>query len=180
MEISERFAGVAWRPALVATLALCAVAPLMRAVPASAHTASSASSTEWPTQWEGRALRPVALSEVEQRFASRFPGRIARLTDGRQTLVWREVQRPTRMLHPAADCYRGLGYRIEAARLEHDEAKALWRCFVATRDGRSVRVCERIVGADGASFTDTSSWFWAAQLGQSAGPWAAITIARAL
>lgn len=177
MEIADRLGRIAWRPLLAATLALCAAAPLMRAAPPQAEAAPS---SEWPAQWEGRTLRPLALGEVEERFAARFPGRIVRLTDGAQMLVWREVQRPTRMLHPAADCYRGLGYRIEAARLERDAAQALWRCFVATREGRSVRVCERIVGADGAGFTDTSSWFWAAQLGQSTGPWQAITIARTL
>src|SRR5205085_6566543 len=100
-----------------------------------ARTASPAEApiagAEWPTQWNGRGLRPLALSAVEQRFADRFPGRIARLTDGEQVLVWREVRRPTRMLHPAADCYRGLGYRIEGARLERDVQQRLWRCFDA-------------------------------------------------
>ena len=122
----------------------------------------------------------MALSAVEQRFAARFPGHIARLTDGEQVLVWREVTQPTRMLHPAADCYRGLGYRIEQARLERDAQQRLWRCFVAEREGRLLRVCERIVDTHGQSFTDASSWFWAAQLGQSTGPWQAITTARAL
>jgi hypothetical protein len=56
----------------------------------------------------------------------------------------------------------------------------LWRCFVAERDGRSTRVFERIVDAQGQAYTDASSWFWAAQLGQSSGPWQAVTTARAL
>jgi hypothetical protein len=163
--------------AFALALLLCALAPLLVS---GSVAASGGSSAEWPATWEGRALRPLAPSEVERRFAARFPGRIARLTDGEQVLVWREVQRPTRMLHPAADCYRGLGYRIAQARLEHDRARRLWRCFVAERDGQRLRVCERIVGADGRAFTDTSSWFWAAQLGQSAGPWHAITLAAAL
>jgi len=42
---------------------------------------------KWPSQWQGKPLRPLALSEVEQRFASHFPGTLARLTDGRQVLV---------------------------------------------------------------------------------------------
>jgi hypothetical protein len=141
---------------------------------------AEAAAFEWPREWDGRTLRPLALSAVEQRFAAQFPGRIARLTDGAQVLVMREVRTPTRMLHPAADCYRGLGYRIEQARLERDDAQRLWRCFVAERNGQRTRVCERIVGADGAAFTDASSWFWAAQLGQSTGPWQAVTTARAL
>ncbi len=63
--------------------------------------------------WDGAPLRPLALSDVEQRFAARLPGAIARTTDGRRTLVLRQVAMPTRMLHPAADCYRALGFRIE-------------------------------------------------------------------
>ena len=114
------------------------------------------------------------------RFAARFPGHIARLTDGEQVVVMREVRQPTRMLHPVADCYRGLGYRIVQAQLEHDAQQRLWRCFVAERAGQRTRVCERIVDAQGQAFTDASSWFWAAQLGQSSGPWQAITVARSL
>jgi hypothetical protein len=161
-----------------AVLAVCGLAPLARQ--SSALTEVSLQAPEWPTQWEGRALRPLALSAVEMRFAARFPGHIARLTDGEQVLVLREVREPTRMLHPAADCYRGLGYRIAQAQLERDAQARLWRCFIAEREGRQVRVCERIVDAQGQAFTDASSWFWAAQLGQSTGPWQAITTARSL
>jgi hypothetical protein len=82
------------------------------------------------------------------------------------------------MLHPAADCYRALGFAIDGALLERDAEGLLWRCFVAERGGQRIRVCERIVDARGASFTDTSSWFWSAQLGESVGPWQAITTAR--
>jgi hypothetical protein len=130
-------------------------------------------------QWDGVALRPLALSEVEQRFADRFPGAIGRMTDGTQTLVMRQVTQPTRMLHPAADCYRALGYRIEQARLERDAQARMWRCFVAQRHGaQKFRVCERIVDARGTAFTDTSAWYWAAASGQSHGPWQAVTVAR--
>jgi len=157
-------------------LLACALAPLARP-----HSRESATTSgEWPIEWDGHALRPMALSNVEQRFAVRFPGQIARLTDGEQVLVWREVRSPTRMLYPAVDCYRGLGYRIEQTRLERDAQRRLWRCFVARHDGHALRVCERIVDAQGHAYTDASNWFWAAQLGQSVGPWQAITIARAL
>ena len=165
------------RAALASVLAVCAVVPLGRRT-AAAPVASAA--PEWPTAWEGRPLRPLALGAVEQRFAARFPGHIARFTDDRQVVVMRAVQRPTRQLHPAADCYRGLGYRIRLARLEADAAQRLWRCFVAERDGRATRVCERIVDAGGQAFTDTSSWYWAAQADRSAGPWLAVTVASPL
>ncbi len=79
------------------------------------------------------------------------------------------------MLHPAADCWRGIGWRIEATRLARDDDALLWRCFEAVHDNQRVRVCERIVDAHGNAFTDTSAWFWAAALRQSRGPWQAIT-----
>ncbi|HET7796138.1 MAG TPA: hypothetical protein VFL64_22305 [Rhizobacter sp.] len=163
---------------LAAVLAVCGLAPLAQPPTSQASTALAA--PEWPTQWEGHALRPLALSAVELRFAARFPGHIARLTDGEQVVVLREVRQPTRMLHPAADCYRGLGYRIAQAQLERDAQARMWRCFVAEREGRQLRVCERIVDAQGQAYTDASSWFWAAQLGQSTGPWQAITTARSM
>ena len=173
----------AWQrhwPALVAlAFALAAVLPLAR--PAEAPTAAPRRSIEWPTQWDGRTLRPLATSEVEQRFAAQFPGAIARFSDGERVLVLREVTRPTRMLHPAADCFRGLGHRIAATRLERDADSRLWRCFESVApDGERLRVCERIEGADGAAFVDASAWFWAAASGRSIGPWRAVTVVEAL
>lgn len=166
--------------------ALCAIllpaCLLWGAVASWARPEASAAATtrafEMPAQWQGQTLRPLALSEVEQRFARQFPGTLVRMTDGQQALVLRAVLRPTRMLHPAADCYRGLGYRIAGEQLQLDEAQRLWRCFEARRGSQRLGVCERIVDARGAGFTDTSAWYWAALLGQSQGPWQAITIAR--
>ncbi|MDB5897274.1 MAG: hypothetical protein JWP41_876 [Ramlibacter sp.] len=132
---------------------------------------------EFPSQWQGRPLRPLMLTEVEQRFARQFPGTLARLTDGQQVLVLRTVLQPTRMLHPAADCYRGLGWRVAQEQLQQDPDGQLWRCFQASRAGQRLRVCERIVDAGGRGFTDTSAWYWAALLQQSRGPWQAITVA---
>jgi hypothetical protein len=166
-----------WPYALIALALWCAMLPLGATRAASSSSAAPAHA-EWPAQWRGQALRPLALSAVEQRFAAQFPGRIARFAaaDGSE-LVLRDVNRPTRMLHPAADCWRGIGWRIEATRLERDgdDDTLLWRCFDAVKDGQRVRVCERIVDAQGRSFTDTSAWFWAASLQQSLGPWQAIT-----
>lgn len=135
---------------------------------------------EWPHEFEGRPLRPQALGAVEQRFADRFPGAIGRFDDGRRAIVLRHVTEPTRMLHPAADCFRGLGYSIVNEQLEQDQRGALQRCFVAELDGSRLRVCERIVDADGAVFTDASWWYWAAALGRSTGPWLATTTAEPL
>lgn len=180
---------------LVLTLGACALAPLARA----SHEQPSASSLrgsaghEWPHTFDGRPLRPMGLSAVEQRFAASFPGAIGRFSDGERLLVLRSVERPTRMLHPAADCYRGLGYRIADARLEQDAEGRMWRCFAASRAGKGqgdeatqLRVCERIAGADGRAWTDTSAWFWDALLAEhgsnsgSSGPWQAVTTVESL
>ena len=118
-----------------------------------------------------------------QRFAQRFPGTIARLTDGRQIVVLRDVAVPTRMLHPAADCYRAIGYRIEGERLERTAEHAdapVQRCFTARKGDVQLRVCEQIEDAHGQRFADTSAWYWAAALGRSQGPWRAVTVTRAL
>jgi hypothetical protein len=154
-----------------------AVATWARPQPAAAREVRG---FELPAQWQGQQLRPLALSEVEQRFARQFPGTLARMTDGREVLVLRAVHRPTRMLHPAADCYRGLGYRVASEQLQLDAEGRLWRCFEAMRAGQRLKVCERIVDAQGGGFTDASAWYWAALLGQSQGPWQAITIASPL
>jgi hypothetical protein len=174
-----RHAQQQWPFALVALVLWCAMLPLALTKTPSAHVTPVHG--EWPTQWRGRPLQPLAMSAVEHRFAAQFPGRIARfaVADGGE-LVLREVTRPTRMLHPAADCWRGIGWRIEATRLESDADALLWRCFEATREDKRVRVCERIVDAQGHAFTDTSAWFWAASLEQSAGPWRAVTQVESL
>jgi len=168
-----------WPFALVALVLWSAMLPL--ALPKMPAVPPATTHGEWPTQWQGQPLRPLALSSVEHRFAAQFPGRIARFAvAGGGQLVLREVDRPTRMLHPAADCWRGIGWHIDATQLENDAESLLWRCFVATRNGARVRVCERIVDAQGNAFTDTSAWFWAASLDQSAGPWRAMTRVESL
>jgi len=164
-----------WPHALVAVALWCAMLPLALTKSAQPPMAAAPHS-EWPRAWHSQALQPLAMSAVEHRFAAHFPGRIARfaVADGSE-LVLREVQRPTRMLHPAVDCWRGIGWHIEATRLETDAQALLWRCFEASLDGQRVRVCERIVDADGQAFSDASAWFWAASLNRSRGPWQAVT-----
>lgn len=173
---------VFYKAACALLLPLCMVWGLARTWAQAGSDAATpqAPSMELPQQWQGQPLRPLALSEVEQRFARRFPGTLARMTDGSQVLVLRAVHRPTRMLHPAMDCYRGLGFRIAAQKLQQDAQARLWRCFEASRGAQQLQVCERIVDASGTGFTDTSAWYWSAVLGQSQGPWQAITVARPL
>ena len=179
---ARRWAHAQWPYALAATLLWCAMLPLAGHGRAAPMPSASRSAQEWPREWRGQSLQPLARSAVEARFAEHFPGRIARFRvgDGAEELVLREVPRPTRMLHPAADCWRGIGWQIGATQLVRDADAALWRCFEATHVGLRVRVCERIVDANGLAFTDTSAWFWAASLGQSSGPWQAVTRVQGL
>lgn len=184
--LESRFVNRVLHKTLWATvLPLCALWGVGQAITLSRAPATNAAQptgapVELPAQWDGAPLRPMALSAVEQRFARHFPGTVARLTDGRQVLVLRHVNQPTRMLHPATDCYRGLGYRIVDEQLEARANHNRWRCFVAERGGQRQRVCERIEDALGQGFTDASSWYWAAVAGQSSGPWQAITVATPL
>ena len=163
----------------LALFTLVALWPLFRPEPAAAKP--SASMIEWPRELDGQPLRPLALSAVEQRFADRFPGAIARFTDGERNIVLRHVTAPTRMLHPATDCYRGVGYRVVTQSLERKTSDTtLTRCFIAEKAGQRLRVCENIVDSNGQTFTDTSTWYWAAITGRSHGPWRAVTRAVAL
>lgn len=130
----------------------------------------------WPKSFEGRRLTRLPLSAVDQRFADRFPGQIRRFTDGRRIIIARSVQEPTRMLHPASVCFRGLGYHVEVPSAVKDGKGTTWSCFDATRDGEHYQVCERIYDLRGGAWTDVSSWYWAALLGRTERPWYALTV----
>ena len=182
---SNRFVNrVLYKTLWAAVLPLCAVWSIVSAVADHRSNDDTARTVqamvELPSQWQGTTLRPLALSDVELRFARHFPGTVARMTDGTQVLVLRTVNQPTRMLHPAADCYRGLGYRIHGEQLEVQDDQQHWRCFIAQRGQKAVRVCERISDAQGQGYTDASAWYWASVSGQSHGPWQALTVATPL
>jgi hypothetical protein len=171
------------RSFFVGALLVAGALPLAgRFVPlrAGAHAAppERAATVEWPTHFRDQPLTQLPLGAVEERFARRFPGAIARFTDGEHVLIVRHVTRPTRQLHPAEDCFRGLGYRVGRTQPMTDEDGARWNCFVAERDGRRVRVCERIHDGGTQAWTDVPAWFWAAQYG--GGPWWAVTLVMPL
>jgi len=163
------------RHAAFALLALALAWPFLPSARGGAVAeAAVPASFEWPLAVDGERLRPLASSAVDRRFAARFPGAIGRFASEDATWILRRVDRPTRMLHPATDCFRGLGYAIRTERLVAGP-QGLRRCFVAAREGTALDVCERIVDAEGRTFTDTSAWYWTAVLGRSRGPWFAVT-----
>ncbi|MES2932555.1 MAG: hypothetical protein V4805_03600 [Pseudomonadota bacterium] len=167
-----------------ALLLLCALWPLV--VPwlhprAAAVAEKNQAAPEWAeAQWlphNGTRIQ-LPLSALEQRFARQFPGHIGRFTDGRQEWIVRVMDQPTRMLHPASDCFRGMGYEVATAHVRLDQRGQHWRCFKATRHGKTLKVCERIFNAHGAQWTEASSWYWSALLNtqaNSGGPWWAVT-----
>lgn len=159
--------------------ALAALVPLL--LPQSRYASAEKSAAPfpgWPNSFEGLELTPLPLSEREQRFGQDFPGRLARFTDGRREIIIRWVTEPTRKLHPASDCFEGIGYKVQPAALRVDPNGSRWGSFIATRADERLLVYERIYTDAGDSWADASSWYWSA-IGQStSGPWWAVTIAE--
>jgi len=167
------------RPAawFAAALLIATLLPLLH--PQLAPRTVNNVSVEWAEpQWAPPDSSPVRLrlSALEQRFARQFPGHIAHFADERHEWIVRVVEQPTRMLHPATDCFRAIGYAIGAARVRADAAGEQWRCFSATGKGKTFKVCERIFDAGKGRWTDTSAWYWSALTGNAQqGPWWAVT-----
>ena len=130
---------------------------------------------QWPTHFQGRMLSALPLSTRESAFLAGFPGAVARFTDGERDIVMRWVTQPTRRLHPAEDCYRGLGYTVDTSRIVTDADRARWRCFKASRKQDAREVCEQLQDQEGGRWTDVSAWYWAALLQRSNGPWLVTT-----
>ncbi len=162
-------------PAYLAACILAGVVPLAPK-PSKART-DDAVFPGWPSQFEGERLHRVRLSDQERKFSEGFPGRIAGFTAGRRKVVIRWITRSTRKLHPAADCYRGLGYRARPMPLWVDARNRTWSSFDATKLG-TLRVRERIHDTQGNTWADVSAWYWAAVLGRTKGPWWAVTVAE--
>ena len=142
----------------------------------SGGASSSLSFPGWPTEFEGETLEQLELSKKEKGFIRNFPGKIARFTDGSRELVIRYLAKPSRKLHPAADCLKSVGFGTTPKPIKIDRQGKHWGCISAVRKNRKLKVCERIYDHYGASFSDVSSWYWAAMLGKSRGPWWAVTV----
>ncbi|HJY39357.1 MAG TPA: hypothetical protein VJ299_17910 [Steroidobacteraceae bacterium] len=121
-------------------------------------------------------LSELPLSARERTFLSGFPGAVARFTDGERDIVMRWVTQPTRRLHPAEDCYRGLGYTVSPPRIVVDNDGGRWRCFAASREDAAHEVCEQVQDLEGRRWTDVSAWYWAAVLERSRSPWLVTTV----
>lgn len=158
----------------------CAVAALLPFFSAQSESSGSAGAVAfpgWPTEFEGKTLTTLPLTEIEQRFNADFPGKIGRFTDGKREFIVRWVTEGTRKLHPASDCFQGLGYSVKPLAMYRDAKGSLWSSFAATKGSDRLRVYERIHSDSGESWTDVSAWYWAA-LQHGEGSWWAITIAE--
>ncbi len=144
------------------------------------NAGASAVKTEflgWPKTFDGRELQRLELSKDEKGFARGFPGHIARFTNGTDEIIIRRLVTKSRKLHPAADCLKGAGYKIKPVPIRRDSEGRLWGCVIAKRGEKRLRVCEIVFDENGSSWSDVSSWYWAAVLNRTKGPWWAMTVA---
>ncbi|MBB5019046.1 hypothetical protein HNQ59_002344 [Chitinivorax tropicus] len=131
----------------------------------------------WPTTLDGRPLRPLPLTALEQRFQTGFPGKMARFTDGEREIILRWVNAPSRKLHPSIDCFKAHGYQL-TLQPAIDKNGQQWSRFIARKGHDTWTVEERIIDTQGRQWRDASAWYWSAVLNQSEAPWWAITTAQ--
>lgn len=165
---------MSWRVALFVALASAAtLAPLMTKPDA---TASTGAFPGWPARHEGRALTMLAAAPEDAWLARRFPGRIARFSDGERQIVLRWTAGATRLLHPATTCFRGSGYTIDQAPMRRSADGTTSACFRASKGGRQLLACERVF-AGGESWPDISAWYWHALVDPAPdGYWAVLEV----
>jgi hypothetical protein len=132
----------------------------------------------WPKSFEGHSLRQQELSGKELDFAKGFPGKIARFSDGSREIIIRWVTVRTRKLHPASDCFRGMGYTVQNLPLYVDQEHREWNNLEASLGDIHLHVRELIFDDHGSNWSTASSWYWAVLLGKTEGPWWAVTIAE--
>ena len=142
--------------------------------------ASDRSFRGWPSHYQGRELREMALTQREIAFARDFPGRIGRFWDGEREIIIRWIGAPTRRLHPAADCFRGIGYSIMPSPAGKDAGGAAMSCFRARHLAEEMMVCEVIRDERGESWPDVSAWYWHALFGSSPAPWWSFVVAETM
>ncbi len=159
---------------------LAALAPLLlqQACNNSAANRTAKIFGGWPHTFEGKPLKQLTLSEANERFARSFPGKIAVFSDGKRRIVFRWVSEASRQLHSAASCYQASGYQIRHLPPFLDEQGRKWESFRAEKGSEKLKVRERLYDQKGNSWPDASSWYWAAILKETSGPWNLISVAE--
>lgn len=159
-------------------LMLCVAVALVPVLPVQAKRAEVAGFPGWPIHFEGVALTRLPLTKRESGFYRDFPGKVARFSDGSREIILRWVTAPTRKLHPAADCFKGIGFTVDPQPVRVDQRGQRWGSFITGKDDTRLVVHERIYTVGGDSWIDVSSWYWAALLGDGGGPWWVATVAE--
>ena len=131
----------------------------------------------WPNEYNGRSIQELPLTEREHRFYVDFPGAMKRFSDGEKEIIIKWVYKITRRVHPSIDCFKGAGYQISEPGL-FSEQHTIWSSFKAKDSVQHLFVKEQITDSTGQTWSDVSSWYWAAVLGQTKGPWKVTTIAK--
>ena len=133
----------------------------------------------WPETFRGMVLEPLPMSVREEHFAAGFPGALARFRCGEGEVIFRQVNRATRMLHPVEDCFQAAGFAMQRLSGQAQEGDGLWQTWRARRgDEPDLIVCEQIRSAQGDLYTDVSAWYWRALRHPEEGPWTAVTWVR--
>lgn len=161
---------------LLAAAAVSAALPWI--APRRSEAAGHAGFEGFPSRIDGRTVTPLEMSPREAAFARDFPGRIGRFTDGEREIIVRWVARPTRRLHPAADCLRGIGYAVTPAPMRRTADGQLQSCVRAVKGGDRLVVCEHVGNGAGRSWPDVSAWYWHALLAGEGGSWWSVVVAQ--
>lgn len=176
-DVGENIAQTPGLRLFVPLMLICALRPLWVSEPEGAAVQAAQLEQDWAfARWHhgNTALYPLPLSAVDERFAHGFPGQIGKFSDGQNVWVVRHIIQPTRQLHPAADCYRGLGYHVGKPHVLERPDHTRWQCF-STERGQQWRVCERIFDAQGGNWTDVSAWYWETVFQSGSHEWWAVT-----
>jgi hypothetical protein len=166
------------RGEIAVMLLAAAAAALAPFVTRSNGAAASAPFPGWPTHYDDHALTELPLTPRETGFTQDFPGRVGRFSDGEREIIIRWVGAPTRLLHSAADCFRGSGYAITPIAARKGRDGRTMGCFRATLRGASMTVCEVIRDERGGSWSDVSAWYWNGMLRSSPPPWWSFVVAQ--
>jgi exosortase/archaeosortase family protein len=129
------------------------------------------------SSYHGIPLTRISLNAAEKTFYGNFPGSIAVYEAEGFKLIVRQVNRATRMLHPASHCLRAEGFSIGEKTVVADEDSTRWLSYTATRNSEIFQVKERInCPTNTQSWPEISAWYWHALFHPSDGPWEAVTV----
>lgn len=170
------------KPSMI-TMAILSLVAMILPVTITSHDTGPVESDNaqinWPDQIEGKVLKEVPVYNENKKlksFLADFPGQVKIFSDGKRIYIIRFVRKSTRKLHPASDCYRAAGYKIEFQPTIIKSAGEHWSAFKASRADREVMVRERITDSLGNQWSEPGAWYWSALKNETKAPWWGITV----